>query len=307
MNEKEIFRKKIRRIEIRSRRAAEELFAGEYHSVFKGQGLEFYEVREYQPGDDIRSVDWNVTARLGSLFVKRYIEERERTIVLAVDVSGSGAFGSLLDASKNEISAEVAALLSFAAIKNNDKVGLLMFTDRIEKYIPPRRTREDVLRIIREILSFKPRGREEKTTNLATPLKYLSRVLKKKSILFLISDFIIDPSDVDYEKILMALARKHDVISVWIKDRFEKNLPAEAFNGLFFINDPETLKAAVVDLADVKVRQEYNSAAAEDYLRKKNFFAKAGIDSVELSTDEKSIIKSLNLFFKTREKKFGYH
>ncbi len=295
-------KKKIRQIEIWSRRAVEELFAGEYHSVFKGAGLEFQEVREYQPGDDIRTIDWNVTARLGSPFVKRYIEERQRTIIFAVDVSSSGMFGSLRK-TKNEISAEVAAILSLAAIRNNDKVGLLLFSDRIEKYIPPRKKTQDVLVIIRDILSYKHAITGAKT-DIELALKYLSRVLHKKAIIFLISDFISNGQK-EYSRTLLTLSKKHDLIPVWVRDRLEQSLP-EFLDGLFFIHDPETGETTEVDFSDDKIKQEYNRRADENYAATKKIFSSCGLDTIELSTDDKSILKSLFLFFRAREKRIRH-
>ncbi|KAF0132999.1 MAG: hypothetical protein FD145_1474 [Candidatus Saganbacteria bacterium] len=299
MLSKEIL-KKIKWIEINSRKPVNQLFAGEYRSVFKGQGLEFFEVREYQPGDDIRSIDWNVTARLGAPFVKKYIEERQRTIILMVDVSASLEFGSLKK-SKNEIAAEVASLLAFSAVKNNDLVGLVLFSGRIEKFIPPKKGRKHVLRIIRDILCFKnavPAGRQEESggTDISQAVKYLSRVVRKKAILFLISDFLAD----NYEKSLNSISRKHDLIPIIIKDRFEKSLPNNA--GLVYFEDPETKDILPVDLDDPEVKTKYINIAKEDYEKRKKYLRGIKSDIVELSTDGE-YIKPLSLFFKKRERR----
>jgi uncharacterized protein (DUF58 family) len=284
--------KKIHRIEIQSKKSVNQLFAGEYRSVFKGQGLEFHEVREYQPGDDIRGIDWNVTARLGAPFVKKYVEERQRTILLAVDVSGSQDYGSLAR-SKNDIAAELAAVLAFSAVENNDLVGLLLFSDQVEKYIPPKKGRKHVLRIIRDILKFKRQGRK---TDIAQALRYLSRVHRKSSILFLLSDFI----DQNFEKPLLGLARRHDLIPVLIKDCYEKDLPH--LPALVTTEDPESGKTLAVDFSDPRVREQYRRAAEESLNRIKKFFRSIKAEIIEISTDG-SYVKTLNLFFKRRQKR----
>ncbi|MFH1096618.1 MAG: DUF58 domain-containing protein [Candidatus Desantisbacteria bacterium] len=294
MLSKEIL-KKIRQIEINSSRPVNQLFAGEYHSVFKGQGIEFYEVREYQPGDDIRAIDWNVTARLGSPYIKKYIEERQRTIILMVDVSSSLDFGSIAK-TKNDIATEVAALLAFSAIKNNDLVGLLLFSDRIEKFIPPKKGRKHVLRIIRDILCFKKEG---KGTDISQAIKYLSRVMRKRAILFLISDFLFD----NYEKSLNLISRKHDFIPIIIKDRLEKKLPSGM--GLVFFEDPETQTILPFDFSDSRIRERYLKVSQEDIARRKKYLQAIKADIVELSTDGE-YIKPLSLFFRKRERRMRY-
>jgi len=287
--------KKIRQIEINSNRLVNQLFAGGYHSVFKGQGIEFYEVREYQPGDDIRTIDWNVTARLGSPYIKKYIEERQRTIILMVDVSSSLDFGSLAK-TKNDIATEIVALLAFSAIRNNDLVGLLLFSDRIEKFIPPKKGRKHVLRIIRDILCFKKEG---KGTDISQAVKYLSRVMQKKAVLFLISDFLFD----NYEKSLNLISRKHDLIPIIIKDRFEKKLPQRV--GIVYFEDPETQDILPFDLSDSEVKDRYIKMVEQDIFNRKKYLQSIKADVVELSTDGE-YIKPLSLFFRKRERRMQY-
>ncbi|MBN1364405.1 MAG: DUF58 domain-containing protein [Syntrophaceae bacterium] len=286
--------KKIRHIEIRSHKAVNQLFAGEYHSVFKGQGLEFYEVREYVPGDDIRLIDWNVSARLGSLYVKKFIEERQQSIILCVDVSASQDFGSQ-KLNKNEVAAEIAAVLAFSAIKNNDLVGLLMFSDRIEKYIPPKRGRCHVLLVIKEILSFKRQG---KKTDMVQALRYLSRVNKKSSVLFVISDFLAQ----GYEQPISILSKKHDLIPVIIKDRMEKQLPELP---MVCFEDPESGELMEVDLRDEKLRKAYNEASANELINLRRFFRSLKLDHLELESDGE-YAAALNRFFKTRERRIAH-
>jgi uncharacterized protein (DUF58 family) len=287
--------KKIRLIEIKSRKPVDQLFAGEYRSVFKGQGLEFHEVREYQPGDDIRQIDWNVTARLGHPYIKKFVEERQRTIILMVDVSASLDFGSLAK-TKTEIAAELAAILAFSAIKNNDLVGLLLFSDITEKYIPPKKGKKHVMRLIREILYFK---RQNKKTDLPQAIKYLNRVHRKNAIVFLLSDFL----GVGAEKPMAALAKRHDLIPIVIKDRYEKELPSEPV--ILSFEDPESGERNYIDLSDRKVRSAYAKKAAEqDELRRKHLRA-IDSDFIELSTDGE-YIKPLNLFFRRREKRIRH-
>ena len=221
--------KQVRQIEIRTKGLVNQVFSGEYHSVFKGRGMEFSEVREYNFGDDIRNIDWNVTARFGHPYIKIFEEERELTVILLVDLSGSLAFGTI-DKTKQQIAAELSAILAFSALKNNDKVGLFLFSDKIEKFIPPRKGRKHVLRMIRELLSFKPEG---KMTNIKAALEYMNHAVKKKSIVFLISDFM----DEGYEKILRIVGKKHDLIGIVINDQREKSIPKM---GLVKFTDSET-------------------------------------------------------------------
>ena len=286
--------KKIKQIEIRSHKAVNQLFAGEYRSVFKGQGLEFYEVREYVPGDDIRLIDWNVSARLGSPYVKKFIEERQQSIILCVDVSASQDFGSQ-KLNKNEAAAEIAAVLAFSAIKNNDLVGLLMFSDRIEKYIPPKRGRRHVLLVVREILSFKRQG---KGTNMADALRYLSRVNKKSSVLFVISDFLAH----EYEQPIRILAKKHDLIPIIIKDKLEKNLPELP---MISFEDPESGELIEVDLRNKKLREAYNEISAKELSDLRKFFRSLKLDHLELGADGEYIV-ALKHFFKVRERRIAH-
>jgi uncharacterized protein (DUF58 family) len=286
--------KKIKQIEIRSRKAVNQLFAGEYRSVFKGQGLEFSEVREYVPGDDIRLIDWNVSARLGCPYIKKFIEERQQSIVLCVDVSASQDFGSV-KMNKNDVAAEIAAVLAFSAIKNNDLVGLLMFSDRIEKYIPPKKGKHHVLQVVREILSFRRQGRR---TDMAQALRYLSRVNKKSAVLFLISDFLAE----GYEQPIKILARKHDLIPIMIKDQMEKSLPDLP---LVSFEDPESGALISLDLRSKRLRNDYEAAAAEELATLRNFFRSLKLDHLELESDGEYVAQ-LNRFFKARERRIAH-
>ena len=286
--------RKIRLIEIQTNKAVDDVLAGEYSSVFKGSGMEFQEVREYVPGDEIRSIDWNVTARMGKPFVKRYVEERELTVWLLVDLSASGAFGSRGQL-KNEAAAEFCALLAFAAIRNNDKVGLIVFTDRVELAIPPSKGRTHVLRIIRELLRFSPRGRG---TDLAVALEYLGRVTHKRGIVFLVSDFLI-PGTLEEQggKQLRILARRHDLIAITVGDRRERELPDV---GLIELQDAETGEFALIDTSSDRVRQEYAADARVRRQRRQEFFRSTGIDEVEVVTGQ-DYVRDLRLLFRKRE------
>jgi uncharacterized protein (DUF58 family) len=287
---RELF-KKIKRIEIKTSRLVNDIFSGEYHSIFRGRGMEFSEVREYIAGDDIRTIDWNVTARYNHPYVKVYREERELTVVLAVDLSGSGSFGSLQKL-RREISAELAAILAFSAVKNNDKVGLLLFTDQIEKFIPPKKGRFHVLRLIREVLYFKPSG---KKTNLAGAIDYLLQVIKKKSVVFLISDFL----DKDFLKSLSLASNKHDLIAVEIYDPLERRMP-EA--GLVNLVDLETNQHVLIDLSSKDNTR--NLALKAENMRAKlhEFFRRHNIDMIELSTHQ-DYTQPLYRFFEQRAKR----
>ncbi|MCL6495522.1 MAG: DUF58 domain-containing protein [Ignavibacterium sp.] len=291
MIDKELL-KQVREIEIRTKGLVNQVFSGEYHSVFKGRGMEFSEVREYQFGDDIRNIDWNVTARFGHPYVKIFEEERELTVIMMVDLSGSLAFGSK-EKTKQRVAAEVSAILSFSALKNNDKVGLLLFTDKIEKFVPPRKGRKHVLRIVREVLSFKPEGNR---TNLKTALEYLNRAVKKRAIVFLLSDFI----DEGYEKILRVVSRKHDLIGLVLEDRREKEIPAI---GLLKVIDPETEQEIWIDTSSGVFRQNFLANTKEIFDRRKYLFRSNKIDSVNIKTGE-NYIKPLVQFFKLRERRW---
>jgi uncharacterized protein (DUF58 family) len=308
--------KKIRQIELRTNRLVSETLAGQYHSVFKGQGMNFEEVREYQPGDEVRSIDWNVTARMNHPFVKKFVEERELTLMLVVDVSGSGLFGSG-EQSKRELAAEIASVLAFSAIRNNDKVGLILFTEEVEKFIPPRKGRKHVLRVIREILFFEPKRRG---TNLNHALEFLTRVTPHRAIAAVVSDFLGQnitergpagakrrPSGMVLPQSLAMASftalrqanRRHDVVAIQITDRFETELPAL---GRLVLKDAETGEIVEVNTGDARKRAAFaerqNKAQAE-LLR---VFRSAKIDSIQLRTDE-SYTSALGRFFETREKR----
>tara|TARA_B100000029_G_C17481025_1_gene925571 strand:+ start:205 stop:1083 length:879 start_codon:yes stop_codon:yes gene_type:complete len=280
--------KKVNLIEIQTRNIVNSLFAGEYHSAFKGQGMEFAEVREYQQGDDVRSIDWNVTARIGQSYIKIYDEERELTVLLVVDASASGAFGSALQM-KGEIGVEISALLAFSAIKNNDRVGLLIFTDEVEVFIPPKKGRKHVLRVIRELLYFQPRS---KGTSIAQTLQYLNRVMHRRSVVFLISDFF----DFDYEQALQMIRRRHDLIAVNLVDPRERNLPDVGF---ITLQDAESGQQVVVDTHQVSVRELFALKQSAEEERQGQMFRKLGIDEIRVNTSE-SYVEPLVHFFRTR-------
>lgn len=284
--------KQVRQIEIRTKGLVNEVFSGEYHSIFKGRGMEFSEVREYQFGDDIRNIDWNVTARFGSPFIKVFEEERELTVMLLIDMSGSLMFGSV-EKTKKRIAAELSAILAFSALKNNDKVGLVLFTDQIEKFVPPRKGKSHVLRIIREILSFEPRGNQ---TNLKGALEYFNHTIKKKSIAFLISDFM----DEGYEKIIKIVGKKHDLIGVVLEDPREKELPKA---GLIKFRDAETGEIRYIDTSSKIVRDEFYTYRRFNEEKRNDLFLKSRIDKIDVVTD-KSYIKPLVDFFRVREKRW---
>ena len=284
--------KQVRQIEIRTKGLVNQVFSGEYHSVFKGRGMEFSEVREYNFGDDIRNIDWNVTARFGHPYIKIFEEERELTVILLVDLSGSLAFGTI-DKTKQQIAAELSAILSFSALKNNDKVGLILFTDKIERFIPPRKGRKHVLRIIRELLSFKPEG---KGTNIKAALEYMNHAIKKKSIIFLISDFI----DEGYEKILRIVGKKHDLIGIVINDQKEKSIPKM---GLVKFTDAETGNERWIDTSSKKVQNWIKQYYAKLIAERKSLFLSSRLDSIEIKTGENYITPLVN-FFKLRERRW---
>lgn len=287
--------KKIRYIQIYTSKAVNDVLAGEYHSVFKGQGMEFDEVRAYQPGDDIRTIDWNVTARTGHPYVKRYVEEREITVFFLVDLSASGGFGSC-NRLKNEVAAEFCALLAFSAIKNNDKVGLIVFTDVIELFIPPAKGTSHVLRLIRELLFFEQgKIRKSKRTDIAMGLDYLGRVLTKRGVVFLVSDFL----DEEFERPLKVLARKHDLIAVTVSDPREIALPDV---GLIEFEDAETGETVIIDTGSKKVRSSFSRLAGEKQQRLADLFRSTGIDHIPLFTDRDYVL-DLVKFFRKRIKK----
>jgi uncharacterized protein (DUF58 family) len=284
--------KQVRQIEIQTRGVVNQVFSGEYHSVFKGRGMEFSEVREYQFGDDIRNIDWNVTARFGHPFVKIFEEERELTVLLMVDMSGSLIFGST-EKTKQQIAAEIGAILAFSALKNNDKVGLILFTDKIEKFVPPRKGRMHVLRIIREVLSFEPKG---KSTNLRAALEYMNNAIKKRSIAFLISDFM----DTGYEKILRIVGKRHDLIGVVLNDKRENEIPEI---GLAKFVDAETGRERWIDTGDRRTRLMFARMREENRTRRKSLFLSSRLDSIEIQAGE-DYIKPLVQFFRLRERRW---
>ena len=310
--------KKIRQIEIRTNRLVSESLSGHYHSVFKGQGMNFDEVREYQPGDDVRSIDWNVTARMNAPFIKKFVEERELTVILAVDVSGSGLYGSGTQ-SKRELAAEIASVLAFSAIRNNDKVGLLLFTDEIEKFIPPRKGRRHVLRVIREILFFAP---ERTGTDLPAAMRFLNRVTPHKSIVVVASDFLEtrrpvlfgegrlsqpnpsdDPMGRETQSALRQVNRRHDLVAVQIADRFENELPNI---GLIVLKDSETGEVLEVDTGNPRLRGRFEEERGLNQSSLRRQFRSMGIDAIHLRTDEE-YSTALARFVENREKKIRHH
>jgi uncharacterized protein (DUF58 family) len=283
----------VRRIEIKTRSIVDEMLGGEYHSVFKGRGMEFSEVRTYTEGDDIRSIDWNVTARMGEPYVKKHIEERELTVMLVVDASASGNFGSA-KRMKGEIAVELCALLAFSAIKNNDRVGLIIFTDEVEKFIPPKKGKNHVLRVIRELLYFEPKNTG---TDLNGALKFLNRVQRKKAVVFLVSDFFAG----SYESALRVSARRHDCISVSLTDPRESELPNVGLVELF---DPETGEAELVDTGSKRYRDAYAEKMRKRRDGIRNFFRSTGVDQIDISTSG-DYVEALVRFFKKREKQMA--
>jgi len=283
--------KKIRKLEIRTRHFAETAFAGQYHSVFKGRGMNFDEFREYDFGDEVRSIDWNVTARMGHPYVRKYVEERELTVMLLIDVSASGSYGSI-SASKRELAAEVACALAFCASRNNDKVGLILFTDRVELYIAPVKGRVQILRILREILYFEPHGLK---TDLKPPVDYVNRVTTRRAVVFILSDFHVE----NFEKPLTICSRRHDVIAVPIEDRGELSLPNV---GWIRVENPETGAVFEIDSSDQRVRSQFAQIAAKERLDRDALFRRINIDSIPLRTD-KDYFPILRSFFIRREKR----
>jgi uncharacterized protein (DUF58 family) len=284
--------KQVRQIEIRTKGIVNEIFSGEYHSVFKGRGMEFSEVRDYQIGDDIRSIDWNVSARFGHPYVKVFEEERELTLMLLVDLSGSLVFGSI-DKTKQQIAAELTAILAFSALKNNDKVGLILFTDDIEKFVPPRKGKSHVLRIIREIISFEPQGNK---TNIKRALEYFNLSVKKKSIVFLISDFI----DEGYDKILRIVSKKHDLISIHLEDPRERELLK---GGLIKFRDAETQEIRYLDTSNKTVQEHFKKKLEERENLQNELFKKSRVDTINIDIAS-SYVRPLIDFFKLREKRW---
>ena len=283
--------KKIKQIQIYTSRMVDASFAGQYESVFKGRGMQFDEVREYTPGDDIRTIDWNVTARTGKPYIKRFVEEREMTVMFVVDLSASGDFGTVNKA-KNELAAEFCAVLAFAAAKNNDKVGLLIFTDRIELYIPPKKGISHMLRLIRELMYFKMPKRR---TDISGALDYLAKVVRKKATVFLVSDFI----ETDFKKPLSLLNKRHDVIAVPVRDKAEITLPGI---GLIEFADAETGETIFIDTSSRKFRNQYSNTTAQRFNELKNMLRTINVDCISISTD-KPYIQDLVRFFHMRHRR----
>jgi len=284
--------KKIRQIQIYTSRAVDASFAGQYESVFKGRGMQFDEVREYMPGDDIRAIDWNVTARTGRPYVKRFVEEREMTVIFMVDLSASGDFGTI-DKAKNELAAEFCAVLAFAAAKNNDKVGLIIFTDRIELYIPAKKGSRHILRLIRELLYFKMPARK---TNISGALDFLGRVTRKKATVFVVSDFI----EVDFKKQLSMINRRHDVIAVSVRDRAEIFMPDV---GIIEVVDAETGEVVLIDTSGRQFAERYGRSASGRFDELKNMLRSINVDCISISTD-KPYIQDLVRFFHMRHRRY---
>ena len=284
--------KKVRQIELRTRHLVNTVFSGEYHSVFKGRGVEFAEVREYLPGDDVRTIDWNVTARMGHPFVKVFDEERELTVVLLVDASASGDFGTVARM-KGEIGVEMCALLAFSAIQNNDRVGLIIFTDEVERFIPPKKGKKHVLRVIRELYYFQPKGRG---TDIAAALDYLNRVTTRRSVVFLVSDFFAS----GYEAALKVANRRHDLVAVTISDPREVELPDV---GIVEGEDAETGEEVLIDTSDVRARRRFMNASEEARSARQRLFRSVGVDRVDVRTD-RPYIEPLMRFFEARAKRF---
>ena len=284
--------RKVKSIEIRTRRIVNDVLSGEYHSVFKGRGMEFSEVREYIPGDEIRTIDWNVTARVGRPFVKIYKEERELTLVLMVDASGSGEFGTKTRM-KGETAVELCSLLAFSAIKNSDKVGLIIFTSKIEKFIPPKKGRNHVLRVIREMLYFKP---EDRGTDIGNALAYLNQVIKKRAVVCLVSDFY---DRGDFRFALKAASEKHDVIAVTVTDAREQAMPAA---GLIELMDAETGADILIDSSHGFFRQVFRERAGRRAAEREALFRAAGVESIDIRTED-DYVEPLIRFFKRRGKR----
>ena len=283
--------KQIRQIQIYTNRTVNEVFAGEYESTFKGQGMQFDEVREYVPEDDIRSINWNVTARMNKPFIKRYVEERELTVMLMVDLSASGAFGTA-GKLKNELAVELCAVLAFCAIKNNDKVGLINFTDRIERFIPPAKGTQHVLRVIRELLYHEPPHRG---TDIPMALEYLGKVVKKKATVFLVSDFMAP----DPRSSLRSINKRHDLIAVVLRDRAEKALPVV---GIIELEDAETGQTIMIDTGSMRIRRAYQNKTSQQEKTLQTWLRAAKVDCIPIATD-KPYISELIHFFRMRAKR----
>ena len=283
--------KKVRKIEIKTRGLSNHIFAGEYNTAFKGKGMAFSEVREYQSGDDVRSIDWNVTARYNSPYIKVFEEEREMTVMLLVDVSGSGNFGTKQQF-KREIATELSAVLAFSAIKNNDKVGVIFFSDIIEEFIPPKKGKSHILRIIRQILSFKP---QNKKTNISQAIEYFNNVMKKRCICFILSDYISS----SFEKPLRVASKKHDVVALKVSDKREKTIPNI---GIVPFKDSETEKVILLDTSSKLVRETFQKKQKEKQSEIEKLFPRCGVDLININTGE-DYVKPLINFFKSRDRR----
>ena len=283
--------KKVRKIEIKTRGLSNHIFAGEYNTAFKGKGMAFSEVREYQSGDDVRSIDWNVTARYNSPYIKVFEEEREMTVMLLVDVSGSGNFGTKQQF-KREIATELSAVLAFSAIKNNDKVGVIFFSDIIEEFIPPKKGKSHILRIIRQILSFKP---QNKKTNISQAIEYFNNVMKKRCICFILSDYISS----SFEKPLRGASKKHDVVALKVSDKREKTIPNI---GIVPFKDSETEKVILLDTSSKLVRETFQKKQKEKQSEIEKLFPRCGVDLININTGE-DYVKPLINFFKNRDRR----
>jgi uncharacterized protein (DUF58 family) len=306
--------RRVRRIEIGARRAVEDTLSGQYHSVFKGRGMAFSEVRPYAPGDEVRSIDWNVSARTGQLHVKRFVEERELTVMLLCDLSASADFGSR-ERTKAEVAAEIAALLALSAVANGDRVGLVLFTDRVERFVPPRKGRRHALRLVSEVLQFRPEGRG---TSIGAALELLRRAVRRRTVAFVLSDFLEeapstpgptsgphargDRDERPFERALRVAARRHDLVPVRLGDGLEAELPAA---GLAWIEDPETGAVVRADLSDPGLRARFAEAARADDERLRRLFARLDLDHVAVRADEADHVKPLLAFFRARARRLG--
>jgi uncharacterized protein (DUF58 family) len=291
--------RQVRQIELRTRGLVTSIFSGEYQSVFRGQGMEFSEVREYEPGDDVRNIDWNVTARTGHPYVKKHVEERELTVLLLVDLSGSEQFGTR-GRFKAELAAELAAVLALSAVRNNDRVGMVIFSDEVEHVVPPRKGRRHVLRLIRDVLAFRPTGRG---TDIAGALDYAARLLAHRGIIFLMSDFAPKPNATPadqalFEKTLRLVSRRHDVVAVSIADPAELSLPS---SGLITIEDPESGDIAYIDTSRTDIRDVFAAMLVRERAAARRLFRRLGVDEIEVRTDE-PYVKPLLAFFRRRER-----
>lgn len=287
---------RIRRIEITTRRAVEDTLGGQYHSVFKGRGMDFSEVRAYAPGDEVRTIDWNVSARTGHLHVKRFVEERELTVMVLCDLSASADFGSGTR-TKAEVAAKLAALLAFSAVQNGDRVGLALFTDEVERFVPPRKGRRHALRLVSEILQFRPRSPR---TDLGSALELLRRAMKRRTVAFVLSDFLDDPAR--FERPLRVAAAKHDVVPIRLEDRLERSLPA---TGLTLLEDPETGQLVRLDLSDRRLRARLTADADAEAARLARLFSRLELDHATVRADDADYVGPLLKFFQARARRHG--